>query len=40
MKDFSWEERYLLGGWDKKEYEELKKHNPSYTDEYDLVELT
>ena len=40
IEDFPWEERYLLGGWDKEEYEELKTHNPSYTDEYDLVELT
>ncbi len=40
MEDFPWEERYLLGGWDTEEYEEFKKYNPSYTDEYDLVELT
>lgn len=40
MEDFPWEERYLLGGWDKEEYEELKKHKPSYTDEYELIELT
>ena len=39
MEDFPWEEPYVLGGWDKKEYEKLKKDNPSYTDEYELVEL-
>lgn len=38
-EDFPWEERYVLGGWDQKEYEELKKDNPSYKDEYELVEL-
>jgi len=39
IEDFPWEERYVLGGWDQKEYEELKKVNPSYTDEYKLIEL-
>ncbi|MCX5914633.1 MAG: hypothetical protein NTV04_22190 [Deltaproteobacteria bacterium] len=39
MEDFPWEEPYVLGGWDKKEYEKLKKDNPSYTDEYELVKL-
>jgi hypothetical protein len=38
-EDFLWEERYVFGGWDNKEYEELKKVNPSYTDEYKLIEL-
>lgn len=39
MEDFPWEEKYILGGWDKKEYEKLKKINPSYTDEYELIEF-
>ena len=39
IEDFPWEERYIFGGWDNKEYEELKKVNPSYTDEYKLIEL-
>ena len=39
VEDFPWEEPYILGGWDKKEYEKLKKNNPSYTDEYELLEL-
>jgi len=39
MEDFSWEEPYLLGGWDKREYEELKKVNPSYTDHFDFIDF-
>jgi hypothetical protein len=39
MEDFPWEEPYLFGGWDKKEYEELKKDRPSYTDEFELIEF-
>lgn len=37
QEDFQWEEFYVLGPGDKKEYEELKKYNPSYTDEYELL---
>lgn len=36
-EDFAWEEPYLLGGWDKKEYEKLKKTQPSYTDIFELI---
>lgn len=39
IEDFPWEEPYLLGGWDKDEYEKLKKENPSYTDVFELLEL-
>lgn len=39
IEDFPWEEKYVIGGWDKKEYEELKKENPSYTDEFELIEF-
>ncbi len=39
MEDFPWEEKYVIGGWDQKEYEKLKNDNPSYTDEYELLEL-
>jgi len=39
-EDFPWEEPYVLGGWDKKEYEELKKDRPSYTDQFELKEIT
>ena len=38
-EDFPWEEPYVFGGRDKGEYEELKKSNPSYTDEFDLIEI-
>jgi hypothetical protein len=37
IEDFPWEERYVIGGWDPKEYEELKKINPSYTDDFELT---
>ncbi len=40
IEDFPWEELYVLGGWDKGEYEELKKtqtelafENPLFTDQ-------
>lgn len=35
-EDFSWEEPYVLGIFDDKEYQELKKTKPSYTDRYYL----
>ena len=38
-EDFPWEEPYVLGGWDKREYEKLKKTNPSYTDAFELQTL-
>ena len=38
-EDFLWEEPYVLGGWDKREYEKLKKTNPSYTDTFELQAL-
>lgn len=36
IEDFSWEEFYLLGPGDKKEYETLKKTKPSYTDIFSM----
>ncbi len=39
MQDFPWEEPYVFGGKSLKKYEKLKKKNPSYTDEYELIEL-
>jgi hypothetical protein len=36
LEDFPWEEPYVLGVWDRAEYEELKKVRPSYTDTFDL----
>ncbi len=35
--DFPWEEYYVFGPGSKKEYEKLKKKQPSYTDEYELI---
>jgi hypothetical protein len=40
IEDFRWEERYVLGGWDPKEYRKLKKTQPSYTDRYQLLSLS
>jgi hypothetical protein len=39
IEDFSWEEPYVLGGWDQSEYTELKKSNPSFTDHFELIEF-
>ena len=39
VEDFPWEEPYVIGNWNRKEYEKLKKEKPSYTDEYSLIEL-
>jgi hypothetical protein len=36
---FPWEEKYLFGGWSEKEYEELKKTQPSYSDKFEFIEL-
>jgi len=37
IEDFNWEEFYIIGPGDKKEYEKLKKNRPSYSDKYDLL---
>ena len=39
IEDFRWEEIYVFGPGDKKEYEQLKKNQPSYTDRYELLEI-
>lgn len=39
IEDFGWEEYYVIGPGDQKEYERQKKTNPSYTDRYDLLSL-
>ena len=39
IEDFSWEEYYVIGPGDRKEYEELKKTRPSYTDKYEILRL-
>ncbi len=38
-EDFLWEEFYVFGPGDKKEYEELKKSRGSYTDTYVLADI-
>ena len=37
IEDFEWEERYVFGFGSKKEYEELKKTQPSYKDKFNLI---
>lgn len=37
IEDFDWEEFYVFGPGSQKEYKELKKTRPSYTDKYDLI---
>ena len=39
IEDFTWEEFYVIGPGDRKEYEKLKKSRPSYTDKYDIISL-
>lgn len=39
IEDFPWEEPYVIGGWNKAEYEKLKKTNPSYTDTFELHDI-
>ena len=37
IEDFPWEEYYVLGPGSNKEYEKLKKKQPSYTDTFNLI---
>jgi len=39
IEDFEWEEAYVFGFGSKKEYEELKKTQPSYKDKFDLIKF-
>jgi len=39
IEDFNWEEFYILGPGSEKEYEKLKKSNPSFTDTFNLVKI-
>lgn len=36
-EDFPWEERFVFGYGNKREYEQLKKTKPSYEDHFDLL---
>jgi hypothetical protein len=38
-EDFPWEEQYVLGPGSRAEYEKLKRTNPSYTDEHELIDI-
>jgi hypothetical protein len=38
-EDFPWEEKYVFGDANMAEYERLKKTNPSYTDEFQLLDI-
>lgn len=37
IEDFPWEEHFVIGPGNKKEYEKLKKKQPSYTDTFSLI---
>ena len=37
IEDFNWEEFYVLGPGSRKEYERLRKTQPSYQDKYELL---
>ena len=37
IEDFEWEEPYVFGFGSKREYQELKKTQPSYTDKFALI---
>ena len=39
IEDFPWEEKYVLGPGNKKEYEKLKKDNPSYKDKFEILDF-
>ncbi len=39
MEDFDWEEPYVIGGWDEKEYEKLKLTHASYTDKFEFIKF-
>jgi len=38
-EDFPWEEKYVFGLGSREEYEKLKKTHPSYTDDYELIDI-
>ena len=39
IEEFEWEEYYTIGPGSKKEYQKLKKKQPSYTDKFNLLKL-
>lgn len=38
-EDFRWEEFYVIGLGDRREYSRLRKSQPSFRDEYELLEI-
>ena len=38
-EDFNWEERYVIGGASRAEYERLRQDRPSYKDKYELLAI-
>jgi hypothetical protein len=39
IEDFNWEEFYVFGPGSRKEYERLRKTQPSYRDKFDLLAI-
>ena len=39
LEDFPWEEKYVFGPGNIKEYEKLKKDNPSYKDKFEILDF-
>lgn len=39
IEDFNWEEPYVFGQWDQKEYQKLKQKQPSYKDAFQLIAI-
>ena len=39
IEDFRWEERYVFGAGNQREYARLRKERPSYRDHYELLEI-
>ncbi len=39
-EDFPWEEEYVFASGNSAEYERFKKENPSYKDEYKLIDIS
>ncbi len=39
IEDFRWEERYVIGPGNRKEYEKLCKNQPSYKDIFELLSI-
>jgi len=40
VEDFNWEERYVIGPGSPKEWQRLRKTQPSYQDCYNLLKIT